>query len=79
MIENCKEQVTKHFNSVFDASTVGNLTGKVCLELKENATPYQAPVQRVPQALHKLSRVNCINMWTKMCYISWDQTKDLTG
>ena len=49
----CKEQVTKHFNSVFDMSSIGNLPGKVCLELKENDTPYQAPVHCVPQALHK--------------------------
>ena len=34
-------------------STVGNLSGKVHLELTENATPYQAPVHRVTQALHK--------------------------
>ena len=34
-------------------SVVGNLPGKVCLELKENAAPYQTPVCRVPQALHK--------------------------
>ena len=42
-------------------STVGNLSGKVCLELKENAAPYQAPGCRVPQALHKplKSRPEC--------------------
>ena len=28
-----------HLNSVFDIPTVGNLPGKVYLELKENATP----------------------------------------
>ena len=33
-------------------STVGKLPGKVHLDLKENVTPYQAPVCRVPQALH---------------------------
>ena len=38
---------------MFDTSTVGNLPGKVLLELKENATPYQASVHRVPKALHK--------------------------
>ena len=43
----------KAFNSVFDTSTVGNLPGKVHLELKENATPYKAPVHKLPQALHK--------------------------
>ena len=37
---------------MFDTSTVGNLPGKVCIELKENAAPYPAPVCRVPQALH---------------------------
>ena len=52
-LKKCKEQITKHFNSVFDTSTVGNLPGKVHLELKKNAFTYQAPVCRVPQALHK--------------------------
>ena len=51
--QKCKEQKIKHFNSVFDISTVGNLPSKVCLELKENATPYQTLVCRVTQALHK--------------------------
>ena len=48
-----KEWVTKHYNSVFDMSTVSNLPGKVHLEPKENATPYQAPVCRAPQTLCK--------------------------
>ena len=34
-------------------SIMGNIPDKVHLELKENATPYQAPVHRIPQALHK--------------------------
>ena len=34
-------------------STVGNLPDKVHLELKENATPYQSPLHRIPQALYK--------------------------
>ena len=34
-------------------SIVGNLPGKVCLELMENATPNEVPVYRVPQALYK--------------------------
>ena len=40
-------------NKALDTSTVGNLPGKVHLEIKENATPYQAPVCKVSQALHK--------------------------
>ena len=43
----------KVFNSVFDMSTVGKQPAKVHLELKGIATPYQAPVHRVPQALCK--------------------------
>ena len=42
-----------HFISVFDTPTKSNLPGKVYLELKEDATPYQAPVCRVPQAVYK--------------------------
>ena len=34
-------------------SPLGDLPGKVHFELKENGTFYQAPVCRVPQALHK--------------------------
>ena len=52
-LKKCKEWVTKHFNSVFDTSTVGNLPSKVFLVLKENATPYQALVHRVLQVLHE--------------------------
>ena len=35
---------------------MGNLPGKVHLKLRKKATPYQAPVQRVRQALHKLHK-----------------------
>ena len=34
-------------------SAVGNLPGKVHLDLMENAIPYQSLVCRVSQALHK--------------------------
>ena len=43
-------------------STVGNLPGKVHLELKENATPHQAPVHKVPQALHKPLKTELDNL-----------------
>ena len=39
---------------MFHISTMGYLPGKVHLELKENAIHFEAPVHKVPQALHEL-------------------------
>ena len=62
VLNKCKEQVTKHFNSVYDTSAEGNLPSKVCLEHKKNATPYQAQYIDFLKYYISLSRVNWINM-----------------